>query len=130
MSTQRVYSAQMVAKAKEHHAAGWKHWEIGRLLTAEYGFAPVNETIRGWVDPKFAAKRKKATASAKRRFSARKPVRPLRTLTFEWKIERAKELREAGLSIRALTVVAAVLWGDEWSEYKVRGWVDVEECAA
>jgi hypothetical protein len=113
------YTSDVVARAREHHAAGWKPSEIRRLIESEVGQRPDWATVKAWVDPKAAEKRRQRTRKSQRALNARRGIRPFRAITPELRIERMRAMRDRGLSHFAIGQVAAVWWGDEMSDETV-----------
>jgi hypothetical protein len=112
------YPARAILRAREHRLAGWSLSDVRRLIGEEFGSAPNRQTVKGWLDPQYATRRRRQQRSGERR---RRGVKPNRRLSADWKAEQIVRLHEAGCSVRSITVVAAVLWGDELTEHQVRG---------
>jgi len=115
-----TYSARMIGKAREHHQAGWTVEEIRGLLAREFGRAPHWATVRCWVDPAYAEKRRANTRKQQRKLNAKRGAKPTRGVSPERSLARMQQLQEAGLSCLAIAQVAAIWWGEVVSEGTVR----------
>lgn len=118
--TNEVYPGRVVARAREHFKAEWGVEEIRRLLEREFGRRPSWHTVKGWVDPRFAERRRTIIRKTNRAYRLRRDGRrPVRQVSDEWKLARMRELRDRDLSFLAIAQVAAVWWGDELTDEAV-----------
>jgi hypothetical protein len=114
-----IYRQEVIDRAREHAQAGWKVTEIRKLLRKEFRQEPHVVTIKGWIDPDYAERRRKETRKAKRRHIARNG-KPRRDISPEMRLEKMKLLHEAGAGLRDIGIVSAVFWGAPLTAEQVR----------
>jgi hypothetical protein len=113
--TQPQYTSNGVARALALRAGGWSLVEIRRLLTSEFGVSPSRNTILTWVSSEYAERKRARDRRDKLRAE---PSRPYK-VTAERMLMRMHELRERGLSFRAIGQVTAVWFGEELTRDQV-----------
>jgi hypothetical protein len=117
-----AYTSMTIARAREHHRAGWTIEEIRDLVAEELGRRPTWHTVRCWIDPGYAHRLRGRIRRAQRASRERKLGRkPIRNVTPEWEAGRVKELHDGGLAYDAIVVVARLWWGAKLTEHQVRG---------
>ena len=118
-ATRAVYRQEVIDRARQHGEAGWGKTDIARLLADEFGHAPNPITIAGWLDEKYAERRRRETRAAKRRHVARNS-KPRRDISPELRLEKMRKLRRAGATLKAIAIVSDVLWGVPLTSEQVR----------
>lgn len=111
------HSRRVQARALEHIEAGWSFYKTAKLMASE-GTPVAVSTIKRWADPSFhrAEIERAARRTRQHRAVNRKPAQ---CYTAEFKLERMRELRIAGLSYTAISVVAQIWWGGELTAAQV-----------
>ncbi len=115
-----IYTAAAMNRARELAASDWKAPAIRRILEQEGYGHPSVDTVRGWIDPVYAAncaarqtavKRVKRAQTARFRLNGRTP---------EYRLAFMRVLRSQGVSCRAIGVTHGVVFGEALSEWQVR----------
>lgn len=126
---QRRYDSGAVARTVELRAAGWDLGEIQDRLELERGVRPSRETLAIWTNPTRAASKAASVKRVnRRRWNARITGRMPSTanLTSDFRLIRARALREAGLSANAVARVMTFDFpGSPVTEQQVRYACDV-----
>jgi hypothetical protein len=111
------YPGDVVASARRHFAAEWTIEEIRGLVEKDCGRRPSWHTVKCWVDPEFAERRRKAIRHTNRDWRLRRDgLRPLRQVSEEWRLARMLEMRSYGMPFKWVALVARLWWGEEVSE--------------
>ena len=115
-----AYPGRAPAHARILHESGWSITDIQRLLEEEFERRPTWVTVKCWVDPVYAEKRRREMRPYQRAHEMRKRGRrPSRRVTAEFKRERMQELYDRRVSLRAIGQVCAVWFGEELSAGRV-----------
>jgi hypothetical protein len=112
--------SQAMETARRMHAGGWKITEIRDYLAAR-GVERSWDTVKGWVDPEWAERRREAHRANKRKHWRRKAGNRVafRVLDEHTKLDVMRELRAEGLSHSAIAGAFKVLLSEELSRSQV-----------
>lgn len=112
----RRYSTLVVHRAQRLADVGWTAHDIQKILNKE-GVPVAWATVKGWIDPEYRRVRNHASAEDQRR---------MRDVSGDHVKKRMLELRHAGLSCQAISVVVATYHGRKISPEMVRYFLDAE----
>jgi hypothetical protein len=108
-----------MVRARELHGSGWSYRKIAELIYRETSHRPAATTVALWC---YSESRRRSSLDAQNHKGAVRRAtkrRINRRLTPEWKLERMRELRDAGLSFDAIGRVSGVWWGESFSDEQV-----------
>lgn len=106
-----VYPASALIRARDLHAAGYTVEEIRSHIETETGRRPSWPTVHTWVRPKKGTQRLAVKNRRRASTSGGRFPRP-QVVSREFKAERLRGLRAAGLSPRAIANAMAYDFGD------------------
>jgi hypothetical protein len=101
----------VVNRARKLADAGWNAAQIARRIPTEFpGIEPAQTTVRRWVDPEYAERQK-----------TRHRVGGSKARKWGWRrrLDRARDLRSAGLTYSAIAAVMRLDFGLDLSEQQV-----------
>jgi hypothetical protein len=105
--------AQARATARRMHEGGWQLTEI-RAYLAERGQPRSWDTVKGWANPDWAARRLAAQREGRRRrWRQQHGALAFRVLDEHAKVETIRRLRDEGLKSTAIAGALRVFVGDE-----------------
>jgi hypothetical protein len=116
----RRYPAKIMLRARELKLAGWKPGKIADIIQRETGMRPSPGSIRAWCEAGGRTNEQRRHDRERHRaaYRRRNPRKHPR-VSEDWKLERLRELRAAGLSHWAIGEVAGVWWGEPMSDERV-----------
>jgi hypothetical protein len=116
----RRYSTLVVKRAQDLAEAGWTAHQIQKLLNKD-GIPATFATVKAWIDPEYRRIRNHYSAE---------DMRQMKDVSGEHVKRRMLELRGAGLTCSAISVVVDIYHGRKISPAMVQQFLDRQRQAA
>jgi hypothetical protein len=120
MSAKR-YDSRVVARAKVLVDSGWSAKRTAEFIELEFGSKPTITTVRLWTDEAYAEDWRRRNRQSTRRGWQKANKHAPERISPERALERIKLMREHGVSVKAISVVARLWWGQEMTPAEVEG---------
>jgi hypothetical protein len=107
----------MIARAREHRAAGWTYDAIRDLLHSEFDVRPSRATVLYWANED--ARARKLVRDRKRQRTVSAASRKPRTTSPEYQAAFVRRLRAEGEPVTGIVRVCRVVFGGRWTRGRV-----------